>query len=43
MFESGELSELLEVEQPADAREEAATPSPNGHLPAGQSPPMQIE
>jgi monothiol glutaredoxin len=43
MFESGELSELLEVEQPADARAEAATPSPNGHSPSGQSPPMQIE
>ena len=43
MFESGELSELLDVEQPADARAEAAQRSPNGHPPAGQSPPMQIE
>jgi monothiol glutaredoxin len=42
MFESGELSKLLDVEQPADARE-VAPPSPNGHPPAGQSPPMQIE
>lgn len=39
MFESGELAELLEVEQPA----EAAAPSPNGHPAPGQSPPMQIE
>ena len=43
MFESGELSELLDVEQPADARAEAAERSPNGHLPAGQSPPLHIE
>jgi monothiol glutaredoxin len=43
MFESGELSELLDVEQPADARAVAAKRSPNGHPPAGQSPPMQIE
>ncbi|MGH2961576.1 MAG: glutaredoxin family protein [Solirubrobacterales bacterium] len=41
MFESGELAELLDVEQPAEP--EAARPSPNGHPPAGQSPPMQIE
>ena len=43
MFESGELSELLDVEQPADARGEAAERSTNGHPPAGQSPPLQIE
>ena len=43
MFESGELSELLEVEQPADVRAEAAGRSPNGHPPAGQSPPLHIE
>jgi monothiol glutaredoxin len=41
MFESGELADMLEVEQPAAA--EAAAPSPNGKPSAGQSPPMQIE
>ena len=41
MFESGELAELLEVEQPAKAVE--AAPNPNGQQPAGQSPPLQIE
>ena len=41
MFESGELAELLEVEQPAQAVE--AAPNPNGQQPAGQSPPLQIE
>jgi monothiol glutaredoxin len=43
MFESGELSALLDVEQPANGRAEAAERSPNGHPPAGQSPPLQIE
>jgi monothiol glutaredoxin len=43
MFESGELSELLDVEQPTDARAEAAEGSPNGHPPAGQSPPLRTE
>src|ERR671919_88209 len=41
MFESGELAELLDVEQPAEAAE--AGPNPNGQPPAGQSPPLQIE
>jgi monothiol glutaredoxin len=41
MFESGELAELLDVEQPDEA--EAAAPSPNGRPATGQSPPMQIE
>jgi monothiol glutaredoxin len=41
MFESGELAELLDVEQPAEAAE--APPNPNGQPPAGQSPPLQIE
>jgi monothiol glutaredoxin len=41
MFESGELADVLEVEQPAPAQ--AAGPSPNGETPPGQSPPMQIE
>ena len=41
MFESGELAELLEVEQPAEAVEAAR--NPNGQPPAGQSPPLQIE
>ena len=41
MFESGELADMLEVEQPAPAQ--AAGPSPKGETPPGQSPPMQIE
>ncbi|MGH2994402.1 MAG: glutaredoxin family protein [Solirubrobacterales bacterium] len=41
MFESGELAELLEVKQPAEAQ--APAPSANGEPPAGQTPPMQIE
>ena len=41
MFESGELAELLDVEQPAEAAE--AAPNPNRQQPAGQSPPLQIE
>ena len=41
MFESGELAELLDVEQPAEAAE--AGPNPNGQPPAKQSPPLQIE
>jgi len=41
MFESGELAELLEVEQPAEVEVEA--PSSNGAPPPGQSPPLQIE
>jgi monothiol glutaredoxin len=41
MFESGELAELLEVEQPAAAEPEP--PSTNGAPPPGQSPPLQIE
>jgi monothiol glutaredoxin len=41
MFESGELAELLDVEQPADASSAADSPSVNGA--PGQSPPMQIE
>jgi monothiol glutaredoxin len=41
MFESGELAELLDVEQPAEAAE--AGPNPNGQPPARQSPPLQIE
>jgi monothiol glutaredoxin len=43
MFESGELAELLDVEQPAEAGRGAESPSANGAPPAGQSPPMQIE
>jgi monothiol glutaredoxin len=41
MLESGELAELLGVEQPADA----APPEPERILPGGpqQSPPMQLE
>jgi monothiol glutaredoxin len=39
MFDSGELAELLDVEQPA----EAAAPSGNGEPPTGQGPPLQIE
>ena len=39
MFESGELADLLEVEQPAAA----TAPSAKGETPPGQSPPMQIE
>jgi monothiol glutaredoxin len=41
MLESGELAELLGVEQPADA----AAPEPERILPGGpqQSPPMQVE
>jgi monothiol glutaredoxin len=40
MLETGELAQLLEVEQPADA----AAPEPQRILPGGpqQSPPMQI-
>jgi monothiol glutaredoxin len=40
MLESGELAELLEVEQPADV----AAPEPQRILPGGsqQSPPMQL-
>jgi monothiol glutaredoxin len=41
MFESGELAELLEVEQPTAAEPEP--PSTNGAPPSGQSPPLQIE
>jgi monothiol glutaredoxin len=40
MFDSGELAEMLDVEQPAEAD---ATPSRNGQPPPGQSPPLQIE
>src|SRR5215211_7257526 len=43
MFESGELAELLDVEQPADASSAADSPSVNGTPPPGQSPPLQIE
>ena len=41
MLESGELAQLLGVEQPADA----AAPQPDRILPGGpqQSPPMQVE
>ena len=41
MLESGELAQLLGVEQPADA----AAPQPERILPGGpqQSPPMQVE
>ncbi len=38
MYESGELAELLGVEQPAEV---AAAPAQQG--PPGQSPPLQIE
>ena len=38
MFESGELAEMLEVEQPKDA----VAPSADDGLPA-QSPPLQLE
>ncbi len=41
MFESGELAEMLDVEQPADVASKA--PSANGAPPPGQSPPLQIE
>jgi len=41
MFESGELAELLGVEQPAEV--EAEAPSGNGAPPPGQTPPLQIE
>jgi monothiol glutaredoxin len=41
MLESGELAELLEVEQPAELADRAR--KPNGQPAAGQSPPMQIE
>jgi monothiol glutaredoxin len=41
MFESGELAEILDVEQPANVASE--TPSANGAPPRGQSPPLQIE
>jgi monothiol glutaredoxin len=40
MYASGELAELLDVEQPRDT---AAPPSPNGQPTPGQSPPLQIE
>ncbi len=40
MYESGELAELLEVEQPAEAK---ATPAPQKPADPQQSPPMQIE
>jgi monothiol glutaredoxin len=43
MFESGELAELLDVEQPAEASSAAESPSVNGTPPPGQSPPLQIE
>jgi monothiol glutaredoxin len=43
MFESGELAELLDAEQPADASSAAEPPSVNGAPPPGQSPPLQIE
>jgi monothiol glutaredoxin len=43
MYESGELAELLEVEQPPDLAAEAESPSGNGAPPPGQSPPLQIE
>ena len=43
MFESGELAELLDVEQPADASSAPDSPSVNGTPPPGQSPPLQIE
>ena len=39
MYESGELAELLEVEQP----EVAAAPAQAQQTPPGQSPPLQIE
>ena len=40
MYASGELAEMLDVEQPEEA---AAPPSPNGQSARGQSPPLQIE
>jgi monothiol glutaredoxin len=43
MFESGELAELLDVEQPAEASSAAESSSVNGTPPPGQSPPLQIE
>jgi monothiol glutaredoxin len=43
MFESGELAELLDVEQPPEASSAAESPSVNGTPPPGQSPPLQIE
>jgi monothiol glutaredoxin len=43
MFASGELADLLEVEQPPDLAAESAEPSGNGAPPPGQSPPLQIE
>ena len=39
MFDSGELAEMLNVEQPA----ETAAPPPPPEGPPGQSPPLQIE
>jgi monothiol glutaredoxin len=39
MFESGELAQMLGVEQP----EGAAAPEPAPQTPPGQSPPLQIE
>jgi monothiol glutaredoxin len=43
MFESGELAELLDVEQPAEASSAAESPSVNGTPPPGQSPPLELE
>jgi monothiol glutaredoxin len=43
MFESGELAELLDVEQPADASSATDSSSVNGTPPPGQGPPLQIE
>jgi monothiol glutaredoxin len=40
MFESGELAELLGVEQPEEAK---PTEPPAGERPPGQSPPLQID
>jgi len=40
MYESGELAELLGVEQPAEAQ---APPPPSQDGPPQQSPPLQIE
>jgi monothiol glutaredoxin len=39
MFDSGELAELVGVEQPAGAR----APGEDAERPPGQSPPLQIE
>ena len=41
MFESGELAELMGVEQPADEARPAATPEEQ--RPADAAPPLQIE